>query len=117
MGEALWSKVNSGVGAALSQDYVATCSSTLENINKKIVCYFPSLIFIKMAIILPTGQWYAPSAVINDALIMPEYARACQSMPEYARVCQSMPEYARVCKSMPEYAIRGPDGAKNHVKL
>ena len=30
---------------------------------------------------LPTGQWYAPSAVINDALIMPEYARACQSMP------------------------------------
>ena len=54
--------------------------------------------------ILPTGQWYAPSAVINDALIMPEYARACQSMPEYARVCQSMPEYARVCHSMPEYA-------------
>ena len=38
--------------------------------------------------ILPTGQWYAPSAVINDALIMPEYARACQSIPEYARVCQ-----------------------------
>ena len=36
VGEALWSKVNSGVGAALSQDYVATCSSTLENINKKI---------------------------------------------------------------------------------
>ena len=25
---------------------------------------------IKMAIIMPTGQWYAPSAVINDALIM-----------------------------------------------
>ena len=47
--------------------------------------------------ILPTGQWYAPSAVINDALIMPEYARICQSMPEYARVCQSIPEYARVC--------------------
>ena len=34
--------------------------------------------------ILPQGQWYAPSEVINDALIMPEYARACQSMPEYA---------------------------------
>ena len=29
--------------------------------------------------ILPTGQWYAPSAVINDALIMPEYARVCKS--------------------------------------
>ena len=53
--------------------------------------------------ILPTGQWYAPSAVINDALIMPEYANACQSMPEYARVCQSMQEYARVCQSMIEY--------------
>ena len=57
-----------------------------------------------MAFILPTGQWYAPSAVINDALIMLEYARVCQSMPKYARVCQSMPEYARVCQSMPEYA-------------
>ena len=39
--------------------------------------------------ILPTGQWYAPSAVINDALIMPEYARVCQSMPKYARVLRS----------------------------
>ena len=55
--------------------------------------------------ILPTGQWFAPSAVINDALIMPDYARACQSMPECARLCQSMPVYARVCQSMPEYAI------------
>ena len=44
----------------------------------------------KISHILPTGQWYAPSAVINDALIM-------QWMPEYARVCQSMPENARVC--------------------
>ena len=42
--------------------------------------------------LLPTGQWYALSAVINDAMIMPEYARVCQSMPEYARVCQSMQE-------------------------
>ena len=24
-------------------------------------------LYLKMAIILPTGQWYAPSAVINDA--------------------------------------------------
>ena len=29
--------------------------------------------------ILPTGQWYAPSAVINDALIMPEYARVLRT--------------------------------------
>ena len=54
--------------------------------------------------ILPTGQWYAPSAVTNDALIMPEYTRVRQSMPEYAIVCQSMPMYARVCNSMPENA-------------
>ena len=59
---------------------------------------------IKNGLTLPTGQWYAPSAVNNDALIMPEYNRACQSMPEYARLCQSMPEYARVCQSMQEYA-------------
>ena len=59
---------------------------------------------VKNGHILPTGQWYAPSAVIYDALIMPEYARVCQGMPEYARVCQSMPEYATVCQRMPEYA-------------
>ena len=58
---------------------------------------------LKNGHILPTGQWYAPSADNNDALIMQEYARACQSMPEYARVCKSMPEYARICKSMSEY--------------
>ena len=52
--------------------------------------------------ILPTGQWYAPSAVIKDALIMPEYARAFQSMPEYARVWQSMPESRQV---LPLYSI------------
>ena len=44
-------------------------------------------VIMKNGNILPTGQWYAPSAVIDDALVMPEYARACQSMPEYARVC------------------------------
>ena len=27
--------------------------------------------------ILPTGQWYAPSAVINDALIMHYLALSC----------------------------------------
>ena len=42
--------------------------------------------WLKNGLILPTGQWYAPSAVINDALIMPENARVCQSMPEYARI-------------------------------
>ena len=47
---------------------------------------------IKNSHILPTGQWYARSAVKNDALIMPEYAKACQSMPEYAKVCQGMPD-------------------------
>ena len=61
---------------------------------------------------LPTGQWYALSAVINDALIMPEYARACQSMQKYARVCESMQEYARVCQSVPEYARVLPSFAK-----
>ena len=56
--------------------------------------------------ILPTGQWYAPSVVINDALIMPGYARVCQSMPEYARVCQSMAKYARECQRLPESKAR-----------
>ena len=51
--------------------------------------------------ILPTGQWYAPSAVCQS---MPENARVCQSLPEYARVCQSKSEYARICQSCPRYA-------------
>ena len=59
----------------------------------------------KNGLILPTGQWYAPSAVINDALIMPEYARACQSMSEYARVFQGMPEYARLCQSLAKFCL------------
>ena len=46
----------------------------------------PLFLAEKMAIILPTGQWYAPSAVSNDALIMPEYARVCQSRLEYGRL-------------------------------
>ena len=52
--------------------------------------------------ILPTGQWYAPCAVINDALIMPEYAKACKSMPEYAKVCQSL---AKSCQVLPLCSI------------
>ena len=59
-------------------------------------------VFSKNGHILPKGQWYAPSAVINDALIMPEYVRACQGIPEYARLCQSMQEYAKVCQCVPE---------------
>ena len=51
---------------------------------------------LKNGHILPTGQWYALSEVINDAMIMPEYARVGKSMPKYARVFQSMQEYARV---------------------
>ena len=31
------------------------------------VCVDLCVNVLKMAIILPTGQWYAPSAVINDA--------------------------------------------------
>ena len=58
--------------------------------------------------ILPTGQWYAPSAVTNDALIMPEYARYArvyQNMPEYARLKQSISEYARVLHGIAWYCI------------
>ena len=57
--------------------------------------------------ILPTGQWYAPSVVIKDALIMPGYARACQSKPEYARVCQSVPESYQVLPKL------SPDGSES----
>ena len=64
--------------------------------------------------LLPTGPWYAPSAVINDALIMSEYARACQRMPEYTRECKSMREYARVCKVVPKSS---PDGSESESPM
>ena len=60
----------------------------VNNVVRKTEVEMKSIILVeKMAILLPTGQWYAPSAVINDALIIPEYARVCKSMQEYARVC------------------------------
>ena len=37
---------------------------------------------IKMAIILPTGQWYAPSAVVNDAW----YCMVLSGIPWYCMV-------------------------------
>ena len=83
----------------IAPDYAGIVFGISNTVSKNI-----AMLMKKNGHILPTGQWYAPSAVINDPLIMPEYARACQSMPEYAKVCQNMPEYARVCQSMPEYA-------------
>ena len=60
-------------------------------------------ILTKMAILLPTGQWYAPSAVINNAwycMVLHGIAPSCTVLhhvaSEYARVCHSMPEYAKV---------------------
>ena len=45
----------------------------------------------KMAIILPTGQWYAPSAVINDAwycLVLHGIALYCIVMHGIAWYCR-----------------------------
>ena len=42
------------------------CILTPNHLTKINYCC-PTVFYSKMAIILPTGQWYAPSAVINDA--------------------------------------------------
>ena len=47
---------------------------------------------IKMAIILPTGQWYAPSAVINDAW----YCIVLHSIAWYCMVLQGIALYCMV---------------------
>ena len=39
----------------------------------------------KNGLILPTGQWYAPSAVINGALIMHYLAQSCTNLPYTAQ--------------------------------
>ena len=42
------------------------CNSIIIIYISSIVSIFSIVKTLKMAIILPTGQWYAPSAVIND---------------------------------------------------
>ena len=44
----------------------------------------------KMAIILPTGQWYAPSAVINDAWY-------CMTLHDIAWYCMILHGIALYC--------------------
>ena len=46
----------------------------------------------KMAIILPRGQWYAPSAVINDA----QYCTVLHGIAGYSMVLQGMAWYCIV---------------------
>ena len=48
---------------------------------------------IKMAIILPTGQWYAPSAVINDAW----YCIVLHGIAWYCMVLHGIAWYAWYC--------------------
>ena len=45
----------------------ATVAAEKNNNVVKVNSAFVAAKNLKMAIILPTGQWYAPSAVINDA--------------------------------------------------
>ena len=47
------------------------------------------IFLIKMAIILPTGQWYAPSAVINDAW----YCMVLHSIAWYCMVLHGIAWY------------------------
>ena len=48
-------------------------------------------VIIKNGLILPTGQWYAPSAVINDALY-------CMVLHGIARYCIVLHGIALYCK-------------------
>ena len=64
---------------ASGADYTLVITSVTMEDDAKFQC---QVFQNKNGHILPTGQWCAPSAVTNDALIIPEYARACQSMKE-----------------------------------
>ena len=52
----------------------------------------PTALALKMAIILPTGQWYAPSAVINDAL----YCMVLHGIAWYCMVLRGIVLYCMV---------------------
>ena len=47
------------------QQKIITSNVCEKNMNQKVGKYEPT----KNGHILPTGEWYAPSAVLNDALI------------------------------------------------
>ena len=54
----------------------------------------------KMAIILPTGQWYAPSAVINDAwycMVLHGIAWYCIVLHSIAWYCMGLHGIAWYC--------------------
>ena len=95
-----WVSVVAAFSVAVVVQFVMEHSCSLESCSQKLntsVKYFRNCnnSWCKNGQIRPTGQWYAPSAVINDALIM-------QNATDYAE-CQSMPEYVRVSKSTPQY--------------
>ena len=52
--------------AQINRDAVLPCGGTIGQLRQLTDLYI-LLTNPKMAIILPAGQWYAPSAVINDA--------------------------------------------------
>ena len=55
----------------------------------------------KMAIILPTGQWYAPSAVINDAW----YNRVLHGIAWYCMVLYGIALYCIVLHGIAWYCM------------
>ena len=54
----------------------------------------------KNGLILPTGQWYAPSAVINDAwfcMVLHGIALYCMALDCIAWYCMVLHDIARYC--------------------
>ena len=58
----------------------------------------------KMAIILPTGQWYAPSAVINDAGIV-WYCMVLHCIAKYCMVLHGIAWYCMVLHGIAWYCM------------
>ena len=56
-------------GLPLLEVLMINCDIIIDKPESTIIISIAYIVIIitKMAIILPTGQWYAPSAVINDA--------------------------------------------------
>ena len=65
------------------------------------VHYHISISTKKMAIILPTGQWYAPSAVINDAW----YCMVLQCIALYCIVLHGIAWYCMVLHGIAWYCM------------
>ena len=90
-----------------SRKVFKTLVSSLQ-LQTSVILMCSNVLMSKMAIILPTGQWYAPSAVINDAwycMILHGIALYCIILHGIAWYCMELHGIAWYCMVLQGIAL------------